>query len=174
VLNAVPGSQPDLDPTEQTASSSARLPRVVVCECRQFSDTPVHRLVQSQSWVTVSIDDGNALLAMLSQHGADALVIGLCVESGELFGILRLARRILPGVPLIVLASSASDITEAQIRGLGVTWYGVAPIKSAELKQVVQNAVINRRGGTCAWAAPQNEREPERPINRSESEGDQK
>jgi DNA-binding response OmpR family regulator len=126
----------------------------VVLECRDVTDTPLHRIVQSRSWVTVAVSDGTSFYSMIAQHGADALVLGLCIESGEQIGMLRLARRILPGVPLFIVASGSSPIIEAQIRGLNVTWYGVVPVKAAELKEAIHSAVTEKRGGTCAEAEP--------------------
>lgn len=144
------------------------MPRVVVCECRQLSGVPVHRTIQDHSWVTVAVDDGNTLLSMLTQHGADVLVIGLCVESGEQIGVLRLARRILPGVPVIIVASAASEITEAQLRGLGVSWYGVLPVNPVELRQAVSSALMSRRVEFAHRLSRSGGNSNDRPIGRKD------
>lgn len=154
MFNTANVHQPSADSSKNTVTGTARVPRVIVCECRQVSDVPMHRLVQDQSWVTVAVNDASTLLSMLTQHGADVLVMGLCVESGEQIGILRLARRILPGIPLIVVATSTSDITEAQIRALDIAWYGVTPLNPGDLKQAVHSAVLNRPRSAYLKAAP--------------------
>jgi DNA-binding NarL/FixJ family response regulator len=72
------------------------------------------------------------------------VICDLAVGSREDIFLLELLRRVAPVVPLILVASGGSLVTQRLVQGLRPMYYMVGPVEGPELQEAVEAALARR------------------------------
>ena len=96
-------------------------------------------------FVVILCHEVRGLLEEMVQRPPAAVVFGLRPERSEDLGMLHLVRRVLPRVPLILLAGCESLEVQRLVQDLRPTYYAVGPLDPDELCEAVSAAVARSR-----------------------------
>jgi DNA-binding response OmpR family regulator len=122
-------------------------PRVVLCERDPAGTTPIYLALQTIGIEPLRCRDLKALLEEAAQHCPDVVICDLAVGSREDIFLLELLRRVAPVVPLILVASEGSLVTQRLVQGLRPMYYMVGPVEGPELQEAVEAALARRARG---------------------------
>ncbi len=129
----------------QEAPDLRRMPRVLVCEHTRASEAPISAALRAVGCEAQPCGDAKILLEELVRQPADAVIYDLRTDDPADLGTLELLRRAAPAVPLVLVASEGSLVTQQRVQGLRPIFYMVRPIDGAELREVLE-AALARRG----------------------------
>lgn len=121
-------------------------PRVLLCE-REPGDGAIFAVLKSVGVHAVQCPDTRVLLEESMRRAPDAVIYDLTVGDDEDIGILELLRRAAPAVPLILVASEGSLMTQKRVQSLRPMYYMVGPVEGAELREAVEAALARRTRG---------------------------
>jgi DNA-binding response OmpR family regulator len=141
---ATPERPPKADapkPEAAVAPGPALHPRVLLCERDAAGAAPIRLALRSVGIEPVSCPDPRALLDEAARQPADAVICELAAECREDLFMLELLRRVAPTVPLILVASEGSLVTQRLVLGLRPMYYMVGPAEGPELREAVEAAL---------------------------------
>jgi DNA-binding response OmpR family regulator len=117
---------------------------VVLCERDPAGATPIYLALQTIGIEPLRCRDPKALLEEAVRHSPDVVICDLAVGSREDIFLLELLRRVAPVVPLILVASGGSLVTQRLVQGLRPMYYMVGPVEGPELQEAVEAALARR------------------------------
>ncbi len=130
---------------EEPAGRSA--PRLLLFECADPTDGGIASALRSLGFEAIRCRDGRALVEEAVRRPADAVIYELTTHDDEDLGVLELLRRVAPAVPLILVVSQGSLVTQKLMQGLRPMYTMVGPVETAELREVVEAALARRTRG---------------------------
>ena len=131
-----------------TTGERAHLSRVLVYECCPARDVSIRALLQQEGYDLVVCEDGERLLEAVMARRPETVVYVFKQDCDEDLGVLHLLRRLVPTVPLIVLANEGSLRLQRLVQELRPIYYAVAPVEPSEIRSAVQSA-LSRRSSTA-------------------------
>jgi DNA-binding response OmpR family regulator len=132
----------------RAAAPAPRAPRLLLFEREDPGGGEIFGLLGSIGLEAVRCPDGRALVEEAIRRPPDAVIYRLTTHDDEDLGVLELLRRAAPAVPLILVASCGSLMTQKLMQGLRPMYTIVEPVESAELREVMEAALAPRaRGG---------------------------
>lgn len=141
-----PRAKAPAEPAPAPAPSATRSgrPRIVVCERGAAGSTPIHAALQAAGIDAVRFQDPKALVEDAARKLPDVLICDLAIGCREDLFMLELLRRVAPAVPLILVASEGSLMTQRLVQGLRPMYYMVGPVEGPELREAVEAALARR------------------------------
>jgi DNA-binding response OmpR family regulator len=88
--------------------------------------------------------DPKTLLEEVLRRLPDVVICDHAIGDHEDLHLLELLRRAAPAVPLILIASEGSLVTQRLVQGLRPMYYMVSPVDAAELREAVESALERR------------------------------
>lgn len=128
--------------------SRRRPPRLLLFERGDPGESGITQVLAAIGFEAVRCQEGRALVEEAVQQSPDAVIFELTTHDDEDFGVLELLRRAAPAVPLILVASQGSLVTQKLMLGLRPMYTIVGPVESAELREVLDAALARRARGT--------------------------
>lgn len=119
--------------------------RVSLRECPGCPPGGLARVLREGPFDVEACASGEALIEMALRRPPEAVVYVIRPESDSDFAVLRLLRRVLPEVPLVIVACEPSLALQAMVRELRPVYYGVQPLDGDELRTAVADALRARR-----------------------------
>ena len=133
-------------PAPRNGGREAGPARVVLCERDPAGGTPIYLALQSIGIEPLRCRDPRGLLeAVAAGRPPDVVICELAIGSREDIFMLELLRRVAPTVPLILIASEGSLVTQRLVQGLRPMYYMVGPVEGPELSEAVEAALARRR-----------------------------
>lgn len=140
------GRTPAASPaSERAAGRAGHLPRVLLCEREAAGATPIYAALGEVGIEPTRCRDPKALLEEAVRRPADVVICDVAIGNREDLFMLELLRRVAPAVPLILVASEGSLVTQRLVQGLRPMYYMVGPVEGPELREAVE-AALARRG----------------------------
>ncbi len=127
--------------------------RVMIYECCAPSGPPIASLLSGESFELFTVTSRSALMEEILQRRPDVLIYGLGQSCEQDLGMARLVRSAAPEVPLILVASDDSLLTQKLAQDLGPIYYAVRPVDDADLAEAVRAAAASRRPRTSIGGA---------------------
>lgn len=115
----------------------------------------ISALAQREGWRTLVVSDCDTALATLGSRqsaGLSAIIVDQWVPGEEACSLIAELRRRCPGLPILMLTSSASPLLAVEAMRAGVTDYLVKPIAPDRLMQALRTATMRE--------SPHNELQP--------------
>jgi len=128
-------------PEAAGAGGPALGPRVLLCERETARAAPIRLALRSVGIDPVPCPNPRALLEEAARQPADVVICELAAECREDLFMLELLRRVAPTVPLILVASEGSLVTQRLVLGLRPMYYMVGPAEGPELREAVEAAL---------------------------------
>lgn len=125
--------------------AEARPPRVLLCERGSVEASPIYAALQSLGIEPVRCREPKTLLEEAVKHPPDVVICDLAIGCREDLFMLELLRRVAPSVPLILVASEGSLLTQRLVQGLRPMYYMVGPIEVPELREAVEAALTRQK-----------------------------
>jgi DNA-binding response OmpR family regulator len=118
---------------------------VAVCERDPAGATPICRALEEAGIDPLRCRDPKALVEATARQLPDLVICDLAIGNREDIFMLELLRRVAPAVPLILVASEGSLVTQRLVQGLRPIYYMVGPVEGPELREAVEAALARRR-----------------------------
>jgi DNA-binding response OmpR family regulator len=131
-------------PAARGAGREVAPSRVVLCERDPAGATPIYLALQTIGIEPLRCRDPKALLEEAVRHSPDVVICDLAIGSREDIFLLELLRRVAPIVPLILVASEGSLVTQRLVQGLRPMYYMVGPVEGPELREAVEAALARK------------------------------
>lgn len=125
-----------------------RPPRLLLFERGDSCDGEITQVLAAIGFEAVRCQEGRALVEEAVQQSPDAVIFELTTHDDEDFGVLELLRRAAPAVPLILVASQGSLVTQKLMLGLRPMYTIIGPVENAELREVLEAALARRARAT--------------------------
>lgn len=122
-------------------------PRILVCEsCLEPADPALRRLVDD-GFELVRCRTCEELLELAIAQRPAAVVCQFDASGSHDLGMLKLLRRIHPGLPIVLLSTEGSLEIQRRLLTLRPTYFAVLPVEESELSEAVRGArVAGARG----------------------------
>jgi DNA-binding NtrC family response regulator len=117
---------------------------VVLCLCPDRPGEAVCASLRVEGLRLVHCSNRDLLLEDLVQHRPDALIYTLRHQQAADLAVLQLVRRLVPDLPVVLVAEEGSLHTEKLVRELRPVYYAVSPVEGDELREAVQSALSRR------------------------------
>jgi DNA-binding NtrC family response regulator len=118
--------------------------RIVLCERGAAGEAPIQAALETAGIAAVRFHDPRALVEDAARKPPDVVICDLAVGCREDLFMLELLRRVAPDVPLILVASEESLVTQRLVQKLRPIYYMVEPVEATELGEAVAAAVARR------------------------------
>lgn len=118
--------------------------RVVIYEPAGLESASLFAALREQGFELVECSDGQMLLEEVVQHRPDVVVYGLRPDGHQDLGVLHLVRSVAPELPLVLVASEGSLVTQKLVQDVRPIYYAVYPVDPAELHEAVRAALARR------------------------------
>jgi DNA-binding NarL/FixJ family response regulator len=128
----------------EPAPGSPTKPFIVVSEPRGLGGTPLASQLDPNTYEIAWCNEEEGVLDQVIQRRPHALVFALGESCQSDLALLFLLRRVAPGVPLILVAPTASLETQKLIQDLRPTYYVVRPVDQTELDEAVAAAIARQ------------------------------
>lgn len=116
----------------------------MLCERDAAGASPIFLALQSMGIEPLRCPGSKSLLEEAARRPPDVVICELTVGCREDIFMLELLRRMAPAVPLILVASEASLVTQKLVQGLRPMYYTVAPVEGLELQEAVEAALARK------------------------------
>jgi DNA-binding NtrC family response regulator len=107
---------------------------VVLCLCTDRPGEAVCASLRVEGLRLVHCANRDLLLEDLVQHRPDALIYTLRPQQAADLAVLQLVRRLVPDLPVVLVAEEGSLHTEKLVRDLRPVYYAVSPVEGDELR----------------------------------------
>jgi len=143
--------RPATDPTpvpraagDRIAHGDVRPSRVLLCERDPDALAPIYSALLTLGIEAIRCRDPRALLEEVVRRPPDVVICDHAIGDREDLRMLELFRRAAPAVPLILVASEGSLVTQKLVQGLRPMYYMVGPVEGPELREAVEAALARR------------------------------
>ncbi len=123
------------------------MPAVVFCLCPDRPGEAVCTALRAEGLRLIHCDNRDLLLEALVQHRPDVLIYTLRPQEVADVAVLQLVRRLVPDLPVVLIAEQGSLHTEKQVRELRPVYYAVHPVEGDEVRDAVHAALARRAKG---------------------------
>ncbi len=121
------------------------MPALVFCLCPDRAGESVCAALRAEGLRLIHGENRDLLIEELVHHRPDVLIYTLRRQQAADLAVLQLVRRLLPDLPVVLVAEEGSLHTEKMVRELQPVYYAVSPVEGDELRQAVQAALVRRR-----------------------------
>jgi DNA-binding NarL/FixJ family response regulator len=118
---------------------------LVYCLCPDLGDEAVCTGLGAEGMRVVHARSRDLLLEEIMQRRPDVLIYTLRSQQAADLAMLQLVRRLVPDLPVVLVADDCSLGTEKVVRELRPIYYAVRPVEEDELRDAVR-AALDRRG----------------------------
>ena len=129
---------------DRTAHREVRPSRVLLCERDPDGLAPIFAALLSLGIEAIRCREPRALLEEAVKRPPDVVICDHAIGNAEDLRMLELLRRAAPAVPLILIASEGSLVTQKLVQGLRPMYYMVGPVEGPELQEAVEAALARR------------------------------
>jgi DNA-binding NtrC family response regulator len=126
---------------ERWQSAKGLMSRVVLCACGASSRDALRGALEPSEFDLVCCAQGDALLEEALARRPDTVVYELRSDAPADLALLRLLRRVMPDVPLVLMAGDESLATQKLVRELRPIYYAVEPLDAGEILSAVRSAL---------------------------------
>ncbi len=120
---------------------------MLLCERDPDGLAPICSALEELGIEPIRCREPRTLLEAAVERPPDLVICDHAIGNREDLRMLELLRRAAPAVPLILVASEGSLVTQRLVQGLRPMYYMVGPVEGPELREVVE-AVLARRSRT--------------------------
>ena len=115
----------------------ATAPRVLVIDDEEFIRSVLIEILQAEGYEVVGASGGEAAIGLLRGERFDLVITDLVMPSVGGMEVLRVAKRVDPGLPVVVMTGFPSSATVAELTTMGMDEFITKPFDIEMVKRMV-------------------------------------
>jgi excisionase family DNA binding protein len=129
------------EPLPRTPAVPRAAPRVLVADDEESIREMLARTLTLADYEVHTVGDGQAAVDRLRAEAFDLLITDLSMPRLDGLAVVREARRLHPGMPVVIITGYSSEASAIEAINLGVSGYPTKPFKISKVLTVAARAL---------------------------------